>query len=94
MIMAGHMAVLSGIIISVLICLALCFIYIPGFFTGASDSAFLHNARPEMNRHNSGTLLLIFFPGTLLNFGVGGFISIVTSYALKINQTKDRAAPL
>lgn len=93
MITAGHMAVLAGIVVAVLLCLSLCFIYIPGFFTGASDSSFLENARPEFNRHNEGTIFQIFFPATLLNFGVGGFMTIVVSYALKLNQTKDRAAP-
>jgi len=90
MIFAGHMVVLTGIIVSVLVSLVFCFIFIPGFMSGNSNSNFLRRAPEAVNVHNSSTLMLIAMTATLVNFGVGGFISIVTAYAVKMNQTKDR----
>lgn len=43
-----------------------------------------------MNVHNSGTLMIIAITATLVNFGVGGVMSILVSYAIKLNQTKDK----
>lgn len=90
MIIASHMVILTGIIVSVLVSFILCFVFIPGFMSGHSDEGFLHKSPDAMNVHNSGTLMLIAMTATLVNFGVGGVISIVAAYAAKLNQTKDR----
>lgn len=89
MIIAGHMVVLTGIIISVLCSIILCFIYIPGFMSGGSDGSYLRGAPDAMNKNNTGTLMLIAITSILVNFGVGGVMSIIVSYAVKPNQTKD-----
>lgn len=90
MIIASHMVILTGIIVSVLVSLVLCFVFIPGFMSGNSDDGFLRKSPDAMNINNSGTLMLIAMTATLVNFGVGGVISIVAAYAVKLNQTKDR----
>lgn len=56
MMIAGHMAVLSGIIFSVIFSFILCFVYIQGFFSGHRPDYFLANAPEGLNTHNSGTL--------------------------------------
>ncbi|HEX7691281.1 MAG TPA: hypothetical protein VF408_02770 [Sediminibacterium sp.] len=94
MLMAGHLAALVGITFCVIFCMILCFIYIPGFMSGDSKDAFLQKAPEGMNVDNSGTLLQIFLPATIGNFGSAAFMSLVISYVLKPNQTKDKAAPL
>lgn len=90
MIIAGHFVVLAGIIISVLLSFLLCFIFIPGFLSGDSSDAFLRKSPEAININNASTLMLIAITSTLVNFGVGGFISIITSYAVKANQTHDK----
>jgi hypothetical protein len=89
MIIAGNMVVLAGIIVSVLLSVILCFVFIPGFMSGDSDSSFIRRAPSAMNIHNTSTLMLIAMTATLVNFGVGGVINIVVAYAVKENQTKD-----
>ncbi len=90
MIIAGHMVVLIGIITSILASLLLCFIFIPGFMSGNSDDEFIRRAPEAFNIDNSSTLMLIAMTATLVNFGVAGFINIVVSYAVKLNQTRDK----
>jgi magnesium-transporting ATPase (P-type) len=90
MIIAGHAVIAVGIIISVLISLILCFVYIPGFMSGDSDDSFLRRSPDGFNSNNMSTIMLIAMTSTLVNFGVGGFINILVSYAVKINQTKDK----
>jgi hypothetical protein len=93
MLMAGHLAVLTGIVLSVLLAFICCYIYIPGFMTGHSQPI-LDNAPEGLNNKNTGTLLQIFLPATIGNFCAGAFITVVVSYVIKPNQTKDKAAPL
>lgn len=90
MIIAGHFVVLVGIIISVLASFLLCFLFIPGFLSGDSSDAFLRQSPEAININNTSTLMLIAITSTLVNFGVGGFISIITSYSVKTNQTHDK----
>lgn len=90
MIIAGHMVVLTGIIISVLVSFLLCFLFIPGFMSGQSSDTFLRESPEAVNRHNASTLMMIAITATLVNFGVGGVISILVSYAVKLNQTHDK----
>lgn len=91
MIIAGHLVILVGIIISVLVSFILCFIYIPGFLSGNSDDSFLRRSPEAINSNNMSTIMLIAMTATLVNFGVGGVITIVVSYAAKLNQTKDKS---
>jgi len=90
MIIAGHMVVLTGIIMSVLVSFFLCLIYIPGFLSGHSLGSFMKDSPDAMNIHNTGTLMIIAITSTLVNFGVGGVITILAAYAVKLNQTKDK----
>lgn len=91
MILEGQAVVFAGIIASVLCTLILCFIYIPGFMTGNSPGAYLKHAPSGLNAHNQGTLSIMMMTATLENFGAGGFISLLASYAIKPNQTKDKS---
>lgn len=91
MIIAGHMAVLVGIFISVVCATILCFAFIPGFLSGDSQDAFLNRAPQAFNKDNEGTLMLIYVTATIVNFGAGAFMSVLVSYVVKLNQTKDKA---
>lgn len=89
--LAGHLAVLLGIVVSVLLSLVLCFIFIPGFLSG-DDRRFLADAPQAYQLRTSGTILYIFMAATLENFGAGGFAALLGPYVFKRNQTKDKPA--
>lgn len=91
MILAGHMVVLTGIVVSVLLSFLLCLVYIPGFMSGQSDNSFLAGSPEAVNNRNMSTIMLIAMTAILVNFGVGGVINIIVSYAAKLNQTKDKS---
>jgi hypothetical protein len=93
MIIAAHMAVLTGIFFSVIFTIIFCFIYIPGFLTGNSTEI-LKRAPAALNEKNSSLLMLLFICATIENFGVGGFIAVLGPYVFKKNQTTDKAAML
>ena len=89
MLVSGQMAVVVGVVVSVVFSMILCFFYIPGFIKGTSVDEFLLNAPGGLNVNNRGTIELIFVTGTLENYGAGAFISGIIAYALKPNQTED-----
>ena len=93
MIVAAHMAVIVGILLSVAFTAILCFIYIPGFLSGNSDNI-LDNASGSMNGKNSLLLTLLFLCATVANFGAAGFMAVLGPYVFKQNQTKDRSVML
>ena len=90
MIIASHFVILVGIITAVVLSFLLCLVFIPGFLSGNSPGSFMQRSPDAMNIHNTGVLMIIVMTSTLVNFGVGGVISIIVSYAGKLNQTKDR----
>ena len=93
MIVAAHFAVLAGIVFSVLLCVLLCFIYIPGFMSGNSPNM-LDDAPAGLNNQNWSLLSVLFLCATVENFGAGGFIAILGPYVFKKNQMKDKTAVL
>lgn len=93
MIIAAHGAIVVGIIISVLLTLALCFTYIPGFLSGNSPTI-IEDAPSVSGLHNTGTTMILFVCATVENFGVAGVIGILGPYVFKKNQTTDKTALL
>ena len=93
MIIASHLAVLTGIIFSVIFSLILCFIFIPDFLSGKSPNV-LTDAPVGLNKNNWSLLMLLFLCATIENFGAGGFIGILGPYVFKKNQTADKTAAL
>lgn len=91
MIIAGHMAIFIGIAIAVICATILCFVFIPGFLSGNSQDTFLSKAPQALNKDNEGTLMLIYVTATIVNFGAGAFMSVLVSYVIKLNQTKDKS---
>ena len=91
MIIAGHGAILTGILFSVIFTTILCFIYIPGFLSGNSPNV-LEDSPAGLNNHNWSMLMLLYVCATIENFGAGGFVALLGPYVFKRNQTKDRSA--
>lgn len=90
MLVAGHIAIIVGVLVSSICALILCFIYIPGFLSNESPDSFLNNAPLGFNNNNEGTLVILFLTATLANFLASSFICTVVSYVIKPNQTKDK----
>lgn len=93
MIAASHMAVLTGILFSVLMSVVLCFFFVPGFLSGNSDEV-LADAPSGLNNQNWGLISFLLICATVLNFGAGGFMGVLGPYVFKKNQMKDKTAIL
>jgi hypothetical protein len=94
MIVEAQFAILIGIVLSVLISMILCFIFIPAFMSGHSPGTFLKHAPVARNESNSGVLLTIFLTATIANFGAAGFMAVMAPYVFKYDQTKDKTVLL
>jgi len=87
MTMIGHLATLAGTIISVLMVVIAGLVIYPG--------ATLDNAPANTQGDRpAGWMMMVGMNAFLINFAVGSFLSIMTSYAGKKNQTKDKPAHL
>ena len=95
MLVAGNLATIAGIIISLIFVVIATWIFYPNLFSAPASSEVLLNAPPQ-NEPNlpSGFLVMIMMATIVANFGVGTAISVVTAYAGKRNQTKDQPAEL
>lgn len=85
MVFAGHLSAISGILVSVGICLFLCFVYKPEIFLSPAISSHLPAA----------SLFHVFLPAILVNFFAGSFISILIGSIMKWNlQAKEKSVSL
>ena len=94
MIVAAHGAVVAGILFAMLFTFMLCLLYIPAFMTGHSPSTFLAHAPAGLNNKNVDTVLQVFIPATIENFGAGSFMAVLGPYVFKRNQTRDKPVSL
>ncbi len=95
MLVAGHLALIAGIIlsiISVIICVA---IFHPALFTAISPNELLEGAPPSVSiTHPTGLIFLLEANIILVSGGASSFLVVIFSYAAKRNQTKDKPASL
>lgn len=95
MAIGGHFATIAGIIFSCVIATICYVLFNAGLFQPASSTNAVENAPATLgSTQPMNLLLLIFSVATIGNFSVGSFISVVTAYASKVNQTRDKAVPL
>ena len=96
MLMAGHMATVTGIILAVIFCFGLMAMLVPQVFQRVPDAnGALANAPAATGPDRvHGMVFIIFINVTIANFCIGSFISLISSYAIKRNQTRDKPAPL
>ena len=74
-IFSAHLAVISGIIFSALICYFLCFEYKPGAF----------KISPTHPEQSAASLIDVFVPAVFVNFLAGSFISLLIAYTMKFS---------
>lgn len=95
MLIAGHLTTLAGVTLTVVLSLIMALIYFPALFSEMPADEVLHNAPANSAPHRpSGLLFMVYINAIICNFAAGAFISIMVSYAGKLNQTKDKPAHL
>ena len=88
MLAAGHITTLTAIVISCLACFIILLIYIPGFL--GTPHRLLHDEPVNIVRgKTNGLVFIIFMSTTMGNFVAGSSASILFSFTLKSNQTKE-----
>lgn len=95
MLIAAHLTVITGIIISVILVIILFFIFFPHPFTTVPQAQVLKDVPRSFHEDEPIKLLGMLLVETIVgNIATGSFISIMTSYTAKLNQTKDKQASL
>lgn len=95
MIFAGHLATLVGVLMCTILVVIIFLIFHPDLFSTPSPDTIVKDMPAHMRSNQPLEVLMpIMFTTILANFGVGSFISIVSAYAGKLNQTKDKAISL
>jgi hypothetical protein len=95
MMIAGHAATFAGVYFSCMFTVISFLFFNPALFSPMHPDKVVENSTPWMQPDKPVELLFIILSvATIANFSVGSFISIVTAYASKVNQTKDKAVPL
>lgn len=95
MLIEGHLAAAAGTILSIIIAVIATLAFHPDIVSPDQAGTALYHAPANTQRdHPAGWLFMVVIDAFLLNFSTGSFVSIITSYAGKRNQTKDRPAHL
>ncbi len=95
MLIAGNLATLAGVLFSVLFVLISFLITYPGLFSSIPTENVLRNAPASLQSDNPANLLFMILVFTIFgNASVGAFVSVVTAYVGKKNQTIDKPAQL
>jgi hypothetical protein len=95
MLIAGNLATLAGVAISVLLVLISFLCFFPDLFSERPVEEVIRNAPATIQPHHPSDLLFMIMLFTIFaNTSVGSFVSVVTAYAGKKNQTGDKPAHL
>lgn len=95
MLIAGHFAALTGVVLSAIFIAIAWFFFFPHPEQPRAPGNVLANAAPGTKTSLPGDLLFMLMVNNFVcNSAIGSFISVVTSYAGKINQTRDEPADL
>ena len=54
--------------------------------TGHSAESFLRSAPEGLNHKNTGTVIEIFIPATIVDLGVGIFVSVIIPVIMKVDK--------
>lgn len=95
MLLASHLAILAGVLISLLLIVLAFLFFFPNLFSDMHTDRIVENAPAQVEAYKpTGLLAMVMAVNILGNVSVGSFISVVTTYAGKKDQTRDKPAPL
>jgi hypothetical protein len=94
MVFESHMTTLIGVLTSLLICLILLMIMVPGFFhSGMADKQLTDAPANTIHDKTNGLNFKVFALALIANFSFGSFASIIFPFTAKRNQMGDRRDP-
>ncbi len=95
MLVASHLTILTSVFISAILIILTFLFFFPGLFSEVPGDELVKAAPANVEpRKPAGLLLMVLAVNFIGNFCVGTFVSVITTYAGKRDQTKDRPAPL
>ncbi len=95
MLIAGSLATISGAIMAAIFVIIAFLFFFPNLFSEVSVAKELKDAPSTVMYHTPAEFLFLILTNNFLgNLGVGAFISVITSYAGKLDQTKDKQAAI
>lgn len=91
MLIAGHMATLTGIVMASLLVIAGVLLFKAQLFSDMPPEQLLPGAAAQDQYTKPAYLLMMILATTIIgNFATGSFISVIVSYAGKRDQTRDK----
>ena len=95
MLLSSHLAILAGVIISSILIFVAFLFFFPNLFSDMHTDRIVEDAPAQVEAYKpTGLMMMVMAVNILGNFSAGSFISVITTYAGKRDQTKDRPAPL
>lgn len=95
MLIAGNLATLAGVVIASLLVIASFFFFHPNLFSITPTGSLLQDAPSTAQPGRPSELLFMIMLLTIFaNTSVGSFVSVITAYVGKRNQTGDKPASL
>ncbi len=92
---AGLLTTFAGIAVCIVFAVIAMLFAFPGLLHSMPPNSVIKDAPATIETTHPGRLLVMILATAILgNFLVGSFISIITSYANKKDQTKEKATPL
>lgn len=94
LVFASHVATITGVIFSCLLCFLLLVLLVPGYMQSGGADTVLEDAPANMVQDKTeGLSFSVFMAATVINFSVGSFAGIILPFYLKRNQTRDSKSP-
>lgn len=92
LLMAGHIVVIAGIVLSCIISLIILAIGVPGLFGSGETEKALTQEPATVDMGKTDSLMFIVYMNAIVgNVATGSFAAIMFSYSVKRDQTKDTA---
>ena len=91
MLIAGHTITAIATVLLCIILFVAVSISDPSIYSSSQSNVISNEPATLAGDKNDGIFLILFAHAVLVTFGAGSFASLVTSYTVKSNQTKDKA---
>jgi hypothetical protein len=94
LIFASEVTTVIGILLTVVLCLLMMLLYVPGYFGSSSTEVVLRDTPANtIKDKTNGLSFELFTAATLINFFVGSFAGVILPFYMKRPQTQDPKEP-
>jgi hypothetical protein len=88
---AGHASTIIGVVISCILAFVMLVIMVPDLFSaGRSDDAMTQTPANMIHGPTNGLVFAVFLSAIIGNISAGSFVTLITAYTAKRDQTEDR----